>query len=95
LQDLELAKTLARPSSLFMEDLTKQKNFSKEGYGSVPRAFIVCTEDLGIPLEYQLLMIQNVGFNDVVEVKDADHMVMLCKPQELFDSLQQIATKYA
>uniref|UniRef100_A0A0R0FZI3 AB hydrolase-1 domain-containing protein n=1 Tax=Glycine max TaxID=3847 RepID=A0A0R0FZI3_SOYBN len=95
IEDLELAKTLARPSSLFMEDLTKQKNFSKEGYGSVPRAFIVCTEDLGIPLEYQLLMIQNVGFNDVVEVKDADHMVMLCKPQELFDSLQQIATKYA
>ena len=90
-----MAKTLARPSSLFMEDLTKQKNFSKEGYGSVPRAFIVCTEDLAIPLEYQLFMIQNVGFNEVVEIKGTDHMAMLCKPQELFDTLQQIATKYA
>ncbi|RZC23679.1 salicylic acid-binding protein 2-like [Glycine soja] len=95
IEDFELAKTLIRPSSLFMEDLTKQKNFSKEGYGSVPRAFIVCTEDLAIPLEYQLFMIQNVGFNEVVEIKGTDHMAMLCKPQELFDSLQQIATKYA
>jgi len=60
---------LARPASLFIEDLSKQKNFSKEGYGSVPRAYIVCTEDLTIPLEYQLWMIQNAGFNDVLEIK--------------------------
>jgi len=94
LQDIELAKSLARPSSLFMEDLSKQKKFSKEGYGSVPRAFVVCTEDLAIPLEYQHWMIQNAVFNDVLEIKGADHMPMLCVPQQLFDSLQQIATKY-
>ncbi|RDX83277.1 Salicylic acid-binding protein 2, partial [Mucuna pruriens] len=94
-EDLELAKTLVRRSSLFVEDLSKQKNFSKEGYGSVPRAYIVCTKDLAITLEYQFWMIQNAGFNDVVEIKGADHMAMLCKPQQLFDSLQQIATKYA
>ncbi|RDY11133.1 Salicylic acid-binding protein 2, partial [Mucuna pruriens] len=94
-EDLELAKSLARPSSLFMDDLSKQKNFSKEGYGSVPRAYIVCTKDFAIPLEYQLWMIHNAGFNDVVEIKGADHMAMLCQPQQLFVSLQQIATKYA
>nr|KYP42542.1 Polyneuridine-aldehyde esterase [Cajanus cajan] len=94
-EDFELAKSLARPSSLFMEDLSKQKKFSKEGYGSVPRVFIVCSEDIGIPLNFQLWMVQNMGFNDVVEIKGADHMAMLCKPRELFDSLHQIATKYA
>ena len=95
MQDLELAKTLVRPSSLVVEDLSKQKNFSKEGYGSVPRAYIVCTKDIAIPLEYQLLMIKNTGFNDVLKIKGADHMPMNSKPRELFDSLEKIATKYA
>ncbi|KAG5050987.1 hypothetical protein JHK85_003503 [Glycine max] len=93
-EDLELAKTLVRPSSLFIEDLSKQKNFSKHGYGSVPRAYIVCTEDLAIPLEYQLWMIQNAGINDVLKIKGADHAAMFSKPRELFNSLQKIATKY-
>ncbi|KAK7263072.1 hypothetical protein RJT34_30656 [Clitoria ternatea] len=93
-QEVNLAKTLIRPGSLFMEDLSKQKKFSKEGYGSVPRVFIVCSEDLGIPLHFQLWMIQNAHISDVVEIKDADHMPMLCKPHELSHSLLHIATKY-
>jgi len=95
LQDIELARTLLRPGSLFIEDLSQQTNFCKERYGSVPLAFIVCTEDLGIPLNFQLWMIKNAGVNDVVEIEGADHMAMLSKPQELCDSLQQIAAKYA
>ncbi|CAJ2635478.1 unnamed protein product [Trifolium pratense] len=94
-KDLELAKTLLRPGSLFIEDLIQQKNlFSKQGYGSVPRAFVVCKDDLGIPLKFQHWMIQNAGINDVLEIKGADHMAMLCKPQQLYDSLNQISTKY-
>jgi len=95
LQDIELAKTLLRPGSFFIEDLSQQIIFSKEGYGSVPLAYIVCTEDLGIPLDFQLWMIKNAGVNDVLEIKGADHMAMLSKPQELCDSLLQIAAKYA
>ena len=95
MQDLELAKTLVRPSSLFIEDLSKQKNFSKHGYGSVPRAYIVCTEDLAIPLEFQLWMIHNAGINEVLKIKGADHAAMISKPRELYNSLQKIATKYA
>ncbi|KAH1059006.1 hypothetical protein GLYMA_02G063100v4 [Glycine max] len=95
IEDLELAKTLVRPSSLFVEDLSQQKNFSKERYGSVPRAYIVCTEDLTIPIEYQLWMIQNAGINDVLKIKGADHMAMNSRPRELFESLQKIAAKYA
>ncbi|KAI5418195.1 salicylic acid-binding protein 2 [Lathyrus oleraceus] len=95
-EDLELAKSLVRPGSLFVEDLTQQnKLFSKQGYGSVTSTFIVCNEDVAIPLKFQLWMIQNGGINDVFEIKGADHMAMLSKPQELCDSLYQIATKYA
>ncbi|KAL2333623.1 hypothetical protein Fmac_014836 [Flemingia macrophylla] len=95
-EDQELAKTLIRPGSLFIQDLSQQKTFSKQGYGSVPLAFIVCTEDLANPLKFQLWMIQNVGTNvDVLEIKGADHMAMLSKPHQLCDFLLHIATKYA
>ncbi|KAK2357249.1 salicylic acid-binding protein [Trifolium repens] len=77
-EDLELAKTLLRHGSLFMEDLTQQKNlYSKQGYGSVPHAFIVCNDDLGIPLKFQHWMIQNARINDVFEIKGADHMAIM------------------
>ncbi|XP_020239379.1 salicylic acid-binding protein 2 [Cajanus cajan] len=95
IEDIELAKTLLRPGSLFIEDLSQQNNFSKEGYGSVPLTFIICTEDLGVPLNFQLWMIQNAGIKDVLEIKGADHMPMLSKPQQLCDSLLHIANKYA
>ncbi|CAJ2635487.1 unnamed protein product [Trifolium pratense] len=94
IEDLELAKTLLRPGSLFMEDLIQQKNlFTKQGYGSVPHGFIVCDDDIAIPLKFQLWMIQNAGINDVLEIKGADHMAMLCKPQQLCDSLNHIANQ--
>ncbi|KAK7386479.1 hypothetical protein VNO78_26739 [Psophocarpus tetragonolobus] len=94
-EDIELAKHLQRPGSLFIEDLSQQKNFSLQGYGSVPLAFIVSTEDLEIPLNFQHWMIQNVGINvEVLKIKGADHMLMISKPQELCDCLLQIATKY-
>ncbi|MED6124527.1 hypothetical protein PIB30_059729, partial [Stylosanthes scabra] len=94
-QDVELGMSLLRPGSLFIEDLSQQKNyFSQVGYGSVPRAFIVCNEDLGVPLEFQRWMIRNAGISDVMEINGADHMVMLSKPQELCDCLLKIVTKY-
>ncbi|XP_040987863.1 salicylic acid-binding protein 2-like [Juglans microcarpa x Juglans regia] len=95
IEDLELAKALARPSSLFIEDLSKAKKFSKQGYESVPRVYVVCDEDLGIPGEFQRWMIENGGVKDVMEIEGADHMAMLSKPKELCDCLLQIASKYA
>ncbi|KAK7263073.1 hypothetical protein RJT34_30657 [Clitoria ternatea] len=92
---LELAKTLIRQGSLFTEDLSQQKILSKEGYGPAPRAFIICTEDQALVLKHQLWMIQNAGIDDIVEIKGADHMAMLSKPQELCDSLLHIASNCA
>ncbi|KAF7828766.1 salicylic acid-binding protein 2-like [Senna tora] len=94
IEDVELAKALIRPSSLFVEDLSKANNFSKEGYGSVPRAYIVCKKDLGIPEKFQVWMIQNFGINEIFEIEDADHMPMLSTPQQLSDALLNIASKY-
>lgn len=94
MEDLELAKVLIRPGSLFVEDLSRAKNFSKEGYGSVPRAYIVCNEDEAIPTKFQRWMIQNFGVDETVEIKDADHMAMLSKPQELCSALLAIASKF-
>lgn len=95
MQDVELATTLMRPSSYFVDNLSKANNFSEKGYGSIPRGFITCHQDLGITLEFQLWMIQNSGVNEVFELKDADHMAMLSKPQELCHALLHLASKYA
>jgi pimeloyl-ACP methyl ester carboxylesterase len=95
LQDLELVKILIRTGSLFIEDLSEANKFSKERYGSVPRACIVSNDDLAIPIEYQEWMIQNAGIDEVKLINGADHMVMLSKPQELCLSLVEMADKYA
>lgn len=94
-KDFELAMTLARPGSLFLDDLSKAKNFSNEGYGSVPQVYVVCDQDLGIPLEFQRWMIKNGVPKDVMEINGADHMAMLSKPDELCHCLLETAHKYA
>ncbi|KAL3525731.1 hypothetical protein ACH5RR_014103 [Cinchona calisaya] len=93
-EDLELAKLLVRPSSLFLEDLQKAKPFSKEGYGSVEKAYIICGEDKAIPQEFQHWLVENNGLSIVKVIKDADHMAMLSEAQKLCQSLQQIADHY-
>ncbi|XP_027171957.1 polyneuridine-aldehyde esterase-like [Coffea eugenioides] len=93
-EDLELAKMLARPAPNFLEDLAKAKPFSPERYGSVKRAYIVCKEDKIRPLDFQRWLIQNIEVTEVKEIKDADHMVMLSKPQELCQNLLEIASNY-
>lgn len=90
LQDLTLAATLARPSSLFVEDLKSKPAFSKDRYGSVSRFYVVCNEDAAIVKDHQQLMIENYPGSRVVEIEGADHMVMFSKPQELFQSLLHI-----
>ncbi|CAI0553883.1 unnamed protein product [Linum tenue] len=93
-EDLELGKALVRPSSLFLHDLSKAAKFTEEGYGSVRRVFVICNEDQGINEEFQRWMIQNYVVEEVMEIKESDHMAMLCEPRKLFDCLSQIANNY-
>ncbi|XP_042493202.1 salicylic acid-binding protein 2-like [Macadamia integrifolia] len=94
-QDLTLAMMLMRPGSFFQEDLSKGKAFSEEGFGSVNRIYIVCKEDLAITDEFQYWMIENNPVKEVMEMKDADHMPMLSKPNELCSCLVEIGNKYS
>ncbi|CAN7136258.1 unnamed protein product [Brassica rapa subsp. narinosa] len=95
-QDLQLAKLLARESpALATDNLAGTTSFSEEGYGSVTRIYIICGEDNLIGEEYLRLIINNFKPKQVMEIKDADHMSMLSKPQELCSCLLEIADKYA
>lgn len=95
-KDLELAKKLIRPGSLFLEDLSKLETFSSDNYGSVKRIYVICKDDKAIMEDFQRWMIQNYGgTKEVFEIKGADHMPMLSVPKELVECLLNIAIKYA
>jgi hypothetical protein len=94
LQDLTLAASLLRVSSMFVEDLVLQKPYTKERYGSVRKVYIVCTEDHAIVDKFQRWMLENNPVDEVKEIA-ADHVVMLSMPDELVRCLTDIADKYA
>ncbi|XP_024013895.1 methylesterase 4 isoform X2 [Eutrema salsugineum] len=95
LEDLVLAKMLVRVNPIVTNNLAGTRSFSEERYGSVTRIYIVCGEDLTVPEDYQRWMISNFPPKEVMEIKDADHMAMFSKPQELCALLLEIADKYA
>uniref|UniRef100_A0A7N0UEJ1 AB hydrolase-1 domain-containing protein n=1 Tax=Kalanchoe fedtschenkoi TaxID=63787 RepID=A0A7N0UEJ1_KALFE len=96
LEDLELARMLTRPGSLYVCDLTRGEKFRVGAYGSVKRVYVVCGEDLGIPKEFQHWMIENYGAaTDVMDIPNADHMAMLSTPEEVVKCLSAASVKYA
>ncbi|KAL0786687.1 hypothetical protein Bca101_002933 [Brassica carinata] len=95
LEDLVLATMLVRVNPVVTNNLAGTKSFSEERYGSVTRIYIICGEDNMIPEDYQRWMISNFPVKEVMEIKDADHMAMFSKPQELCARLVGIANKYA
>ncbi|XP_038883600.1 salicylic acid-binding protein 2-like [Benincasa hispida] len=94
IQDLELAKTLARPSPVLHESLSKAKNFSEEKFGKVTKVYVICKEDKILEKQFQEWMIQNSGIQNVMEIEGADHMPMFSKPQQLCQCLLHTAKKY-
>ncbi|CAK9320363.1 unnamed protein product [Citrullus colocynthis] len=95
IEDLELAKTLVRPSSVFQENLSKANNFSEEKFGKVTKVYVICSEDKILEKQFQEWLIQNSGIKNVMEIEGADHMAMFSKPQQLCQCLLHIAKKYA
>ncbi|XP_009366305.2 methyl jasmonate esterase 1 [Pyrus x bretschneideri] len=91
-QDLTLALSLVRFIPRYNYDVIK---LTKEKYGSVPRVFIVSSEDHAIVMDVQNYMIKSNPPNEVKVINGSDHMVMLSKPVELFFHLQNIAEKYS
>nr|XP_027061651.1 polyneuridine-aldehyde esterase-like isoform X2 [Coffea arabica] len=92
-QDLELAKLLVRPTHTLNQHFPKANKFSADKYGSVQRAYIICSQDRTFLTSFQHWLVENIGATEVREIKEADHMAMLSKPQELCKYLLDIANK--
>lgn len=86
---------LLRPSSLFLEDLSKKSAFTKEGYGSVKKVYAMCPEDKGIPVNFQRWETQTFGVDEVKVIENADHMAMLSNPHHLSQCLLNVVNEYA
>ncbi|XP_047333686.1 salicylic acid-binding protein 2-like [Impatiens glandulifera] len=95
-EDLALASLMVRPCPQFTGELADGSNYlSKEGYGNVPRVYILCKEDKVIPIDFQYWMIENVGGVKEVRMMDGmDHMIMIFGPRDLSLHLLDIAAEY-
>lgn len=67
---------------------------TKERYGSVPRAYVVCKEDKLLVEELQRKIIADNPPQLVYEIERSDHSPFFSAPSELVEILIQIAEKY-
>ncbi|POO03050.1 Methyl esterase [Trema orientale] len=94
-EDLALATMLMRPLPLFSEeDMSKELILTKDKYGSVNRVYIISEKDVVVNKDVEQWMLKNNQPNGVVEIRGSDHMVMMSKPIELWNHLQNIAREY-
>ncbi|PNT12399.1 hypothetical protein POPTR_011G082400v4 [Populus trichocarpa] len=94
IEDLTLQALLNRPGSMFVESLSKANKFTEDRYGSVPRVYIVCTEDILLSPSLQRYMIEQNEVKEVMEIP-ADHMAVFSKPKELSQCILELAQKHA
>lgn len=85
---------MARPSGLYLEDISNETMLSEENYGSVVRVYIISKQDKLYTEDYQRWIIENNPPKEVKEIEGSDHMLMLSKPQELCNCLLEIVEKY-
>ncbi|KAH8494014.1 hypothetical protein Peur_061234 [Populus x canadensis] len=94
IEDLTLQALLNRPGSMFVESLSTANKFTEDRYGSVPRVYIVCTEDILLSPSLQRYMIEQNEVKEVMEIP-ADHMAVFSKPKELGQCILELAQKHA
>ncbi|KAG9440750.1 hypothetical protein H6P81_020915 [Aristolochia fimbriata] len=94
-EDLTLATMLVRPTPTALDDFSDENLLTMERYGSVPRVYVICTEDKIIKEEFQRWMIGNYPPKEIKAIEGSDHMPMLCKPEELCQFLLEIAKIYS
>ncbi|CAI0408301.1 unnamed protein product [Linum tenue] len=93
MQDLELGITLVRPSPIWEpEQAAKDTVVTKEKYGTVARAFVVCDEERDGT--FQWWQIKNNPPNEYIVIPGSDHMVMFSQPGLLSQYFLQLAGKY-
>ncbi|KAL8117565.1 hypothetical protein AgCh_015447 [Apium graveolens] len=91
-QDLTLAIMLVRPHPTNMDTISlEETKVTKERFGSVRRVYVVADQDIILPEEIQRWMIELNPPDEVKVITGSDHMVMLCKPQELCICLEEVS----
>ncbi|CDP02454.1 unnamed protein product [Coffea canephora] len=95
-EDLALATFLVRPIALFADaNLSEVIALTDENYGAARRVYIISDKDNVIKEDLQRWMIEKNPVEEVEEIYDSDHMVMLSRPLELCSCLERIAGKFA
>nr|XP_027071633.1 polyneuridine-aldehyde esterase-like [Coffea arabica] len=91
--DLKLATLLVRPTKFFTDQESNQQlRVTEEKYGSVRRAYFIGGSDVAMPADVQRWMVENNPPDVAKEIKEADHMVMISKAQELCTNLLEITS---
>ncbi|XP_009619949.1 methyl jasmonate esterase 1-like [Nicotiana tomentosiformis] len=94
-EDMILASLLMRHTPMFHDpEVLKEAELTKEKYGSIPRVYIMCSQDLSMKADVQRWMIEKNPPQDVKVILGSDHMVMFSKTQEFCSRLMEIAEKY-
>ncbi|KAJ8446635.1 hypothetical protein Cgig2_002797 [Carnegiea gigantea] len=93
-EDVELGKLLVKKGKVFAKDLAKEGQLTTERFGKVDRVYVICEEDEMVKPDFQQWMIDRSPPSQVISIPQADHMVMLSRPQQLCRSLLEIADKY-
>ncbi|XP_071916559.1 methyl jasmonate esterase 1-like isoform X1 [Coffea arabica] len=95
-EDLALATFLVRPIAPFADaNLSEGIALTDENYGAVRRVYIISDKDNVIKEDLQRWMIEKNPVEEVEEIYNSDHMVMLSRPLELCSCLERIAEKFA
>ncbi|KAB5556929.1 hypothetical protein DKX38_007838 [Salix brachista] len=94
IEDLTLLALLNRPGSMFVESLSEANKVTDDRYGSVPRVYIVCTEDILLSPSLQRFMIEQNEVKEVMEIP-ADHMAVFSKPKELGQCILELSQQHA
>ncbi|XP_074381396.1 methyl jasmonate esterase 1-like [Apium graveolens] len=96
-EDLTLASMLVRPHPLKINYDTislEETKVTKERFGSVRRVYVIADQDIIHPEEFQRWMIELNPPDEVRVITGSDHMIMICKPQELCICLEEVSLQY-
>lgn len=87
-EDVALAKLLVRAQPL--EPFTARLNLTNERYGRIPRAYVMCTQDVAINIGLQRKMLKQMPCQQVVEL-NSSHSPFLSLPRQLVTLLEQLS----
>ena len=94
--DEQVAYALARNSPQAVAPFTHpvalggQNADASDAFAALPRAYVMCLQDMAVRPPLQRLMIERAGCDPVIEI-DTDHAVWASRPEELAAALNQIA----